>query len=260
MLDKRAFSLLEQSLVIAILSLMMATGSLYFKNSDYKYKYDETNRRVKILNNAIISYYLKNSASATISDGEFPCPADPALNQSDTSFGLDSSTGSTCNLSYSNNNYFYGSIPIRDLGLPYFYAYDAWGHRFSYVVKYSNVPDILTDWSENSKTEMLYAIISHGENGYSAYNKYGAKRQVSSDSNELNNSIDSTDYSLVADYNKTSSYDDLVYSITGARFLSELAGGVIPNSILCNVLNNKTYTDNSCVILQNKILTMCPEQ
>lgn len=260
MLDHRAFSLLEQSLVIAILSIMMATGSLYFKNSDYKYKYDETNRRVKILNNAIIAYYLKNSASETIFDDEFPCPANPDLNQSHSSFGLDSSTGSTCNLSYYNNNYFYGSIPIRDLGLPYFYAYDAWGHRFSYVVKYSNVPNILANWSESSKREMLYAIISHGENGNFAYNKYGAKRQASTNENEKNNSIDSENYSLVEDYNKTSSYDDLVFSVTGARFLSELSGGVIPNRILCNAFNKKIYTDDnsSCVILKNKILTMCP--
>lgn len=258
--NSKAFTLLEQSLVIAVLAIMAATGSMYFSKTSHKQKYEETNRRINVINDAILAYYLKKTSGTTITNDMFPCPASPTLSQDDIDYGLVTNSGLTCNLPSKNNGYSYGVIPVRSLGLPYYYGYDAWGNRLSYVVKYDNVADVLVDWTDAALAEKLYMIISHGENGNSAFTKSGAQRKASNDDNEIKNSINSTNYSEIASYQNSATYDDVIHTITGSRFMLNLSGGVIPSQTFCTIMREKTYNDDACKTLRNKILTLCPKQ
>ena len=257
---KNAFTLLEQSLVIAILSIMTASGALYYSNSDFQTRHDETIRRISVVHNAIIAYYLKNSAAEAITNDIFPCPADPVLEQQHSNYGVATNNGTTCNLTSKKNNYFYGVVPVTTLGLPFFYGYDAWGNRLSYVLKYDNVADILTNWTDAAMVEKLYMIISHGENGFFAFTKSGAQRKSSNDNNEINNSINASNYNNISAYDQTATYDDIVFAATGSRFMTDLAGGVVPSESFCKLIKEKTYSDNACNMLKNKLLTLCPKQ
>ncbi len=258
---KAGYSLLEQALSIGILSIIVASGALYFEKKDQAEKREETERRMSVIEDALAAYYLDASIDVvgSFNDGQFPCPASPDLDPFNSNYAKEVLSGNNCTATSPINlqdGYYYGVVPTRTLQLPDYYALDGWGRKFSFVVDKSHMPNLGTEWSDSDLDEVLYHLISHGENGLGAYGVMGAKiRNATGD--ELNNSISASDYINIADKPHSNSYDDLVISRTGLQFISLLAGEKLLDENFCSIAKQQSSTGSSCNIMKAWLQILC---
>ncbi len=195
--------------------------------------------------------------------GRRPCPADGQYDVNSANFGWDAghfapSTVGECNggnpaapmgPDVATGNTYMGTIPTKALGLPDDYAYDAWGHRFSYIVDKrstinescyrmytTNTPgavvirykDITGAVIDNEQS--MYAYISHGPDGHGAWPPQGSSvpgrlNRSSTDVDTLNNAgvdvsftYNTTNYTNVKiKKDRTPTFDDLVYYHSDTR-------------------------------------------
>ena len=183
-----AFTLLELTIVIAIISLVAFPIVGFIASLDKVEKYELTRSKIKEIQTALHLYYKSDSANAVL-----PCPADIVLTISDSSVGV-----ATCDdqaLDASNQVIYYGGIPIEDLGLNAEYLVDAWGNKLSYYVAkdvvdtaasngYINIDNynlLDSTGTPASASDLAYVIISHGEDGIGSYNLSGIQYGLSSD-------------------------------------------------------------------------------
>lgn len=195
---KTGFSLIELSVIIFVLSILVA-GSLSILGGSSKInKKLITQERINRIYRAIGTYVSKNY--------HLPCPAPLSMTMSNSNYAFEggdpiaTSTARTCPGSgiYSSNNVSnitYGMVPVYSLGLSDEMSLDGYGNRLSYVVvdyltspNYNDVSALLSEgfsyYKENAaqmiqiynkksskiiKDKVAFVIISHGENGYGAY-------------------------------------------------------------------------------------------
>ncbi len=235
----KAFTLLEQAIVLLIFSLILVAITPFINFLSNKNYLEITEKKMKIIDEAIIAYHLKNIDKIKNS---LPCPAQPELTEKDFDFSKSYQDETSCLTTGSqiktNNNYYYGSVPARDLELIDSYVFDGWGNKFSYVINRNAI---------NLKN--LYHIISHGKNGFFSYNKFGIQEIDSSNIIELNNSNISTNYN---NFNDAES-DDLIISKTKISFLREIAGDHFPHPAICKLIKNNNYNS----LLTDKISKLC---
>ena len=235
----KAFSVLEQTVVIGILALISSISLYISTHLNLDDKIIETKRRVKVVEESLLVYYLENS--------DLPCPSDPSFKQNQKNFARSYNDKIKCLSKPSikeKQGYYYGAIPTRDLELSDLYIKDAWGNKFSFVIK-----------KEGDDIDVLYYIISHGKNGYHAYNFHGIKKQVSKNINEYNNSNITTSYkNNINDYPPDDEYDDLIFSKTKIAFLKNMSGGSFITPAMCKILEN---SPDICTILVEKLKKLC---
>lgn len=135
---RHGFSLLELSVVLAIISLVAAAGISLASGALKAADRVTTQERLNTIKLALDSY--------TKLYGYLPCPADRAKVTTDTDFGVEKRTGppgTTCTVSspgiVSVTGAYYGGVPTRTLGLPDNYAGDAWGNKLTYAVSSNQV-------------------------------------------------------------------------------------------------------------------------
>ncbi len=224
---KRAFSLIELSIVIIIVSILI-TGALSVSvNSINNSKNKVTRDRIAEIYKALGNYMVTNK--------KLPCPAPLTDTKSgSTTYGTAASTSlcaSTTGVSQSgsSSNLVRGMIPIKTLGLPLDMAEDGFGSKFEYIVDKnytvassgttpssgagdfgtSSTASILiyekvgssavqlttvsgTD-SSNNNNAAVFAIISFGGNKSGAYgNDATSRNALSTDTEEASNSPTST--------------------------------------------------------------------
>lgn len=209
--QKTAFSLIELSVVLVVLSLL-ATGflSTIVSNSSNQ-KTNSTHHSLNKIYNSLNTYLAVNK--------RLPCPASLKVELSSSSYGLEDSSNGSCISEigvYSiDNSLAYGMVPVATLGLQKDDSQDAYGNKIIYIViknftdaapnLFSLVGNItiskyLSGTAYSDETDAIFLLISHGANSNGAF-PYGLITQNSvgtADSSELQNIITSLD-----DTNKT---------------------------------------------------------
>jgi len=111
--NKKGFTLIEMSIVLIVVSLILAGVLKTVSVQRQQLKRDETRQALQIINQALVGF------AAT--EGRLPCPdtdADGESNPTALAFG------NTCTSEE-------GFLPFVDLGVP---SEDAWGNRYRYRV------------------------------------------------------------------------------------------------------------------------------
>lgn len=134
-MKKTAFTLIELSLVLLVLSILVA-GAISVSGSAVRNdKIKITQERMKAVYKAIGIYVSKNYG--------LPCPASLVKKKDDVGYGAQvGSTGSCTNYSpnegvYSSNlrsSIVYGMVPIRELNLPVEMSEDGFGNKIIYII------------------------------------------------------------------------------------------------------------------------------
>jgi prepilin-type N-terminal cleavage/methylation domain-containing protein len=193
---KLAFSLIELSIVILIISII-AGGALTISKSSI-------NSSKKIITKERMDEVYKALASFVAINRRLPCPALLSVAKTTSTYGDEDTTAGTCdNLTVATStNLVYGMVPIKALGLEPDMAEDGWGTKFSYVVdkrftkasvdtsstdgfeitqaivpeEGSAISPTLIDVQGPSGTSLLddinalFVLISHGANKYGGWN------------------------------------------------------------------------------------------
>lgn len=216
--NKRAFSLIELSIVIIIISILlvgtMSASIVALDNAKYKVTRDRMQQIYKALGN----YLLVNKA--------LPCPASILELKTSANYGIASASSGSCDGtpgvyigtgSYSSH-LAYGMVPTQTLGLSSDMAEDGFGSKITYIVSsgftdpslvdetrgfgsiypaanFNNVTEQFITIKQNSgaawvtnSNEAIFVLISHGSNKKGAFNSNSnAQNELSSDVNEQNN-------------------------------------------------------------------------
>ncbi len=221
---KRAFSLIELSIVIVIISIFAAGTLSYLTNNSNNEKMLITEYRMRELYKTLGRYLL--------SIGKLPCPASLSkIITVDSDYGSEIGSGSNCDGAgvYANgSNLVYGMFPTKAIAIASEFAEDGFGNRFTYIVdkRFANtaadfeanggtitVQNKLTDGTTSTAvTDAIFVIISHGPNKAGAFNsKSSSQNTRSSDADEMNN--DATTFNVGA---KTATFDNTIIASSGA--------------------------------------------
>ncbi len=188
---QKGFSLVEIAIVVVVLSIIVFPMVEYLSTIDRVDKYKETRAKIRAIQDALSNYYKTNENST------LPAPADIRLSLDNEIVGKISPSQAFVTLNDQGQNVFYGAVPVADLGLSINYLVDAWGNKFSYYVSQistasnahgSLISQFYDHKNSVSNSVFTYVIISHGEDGYGAFNKIGVQNSYNKASDkELNN-------------------------------------------------------------------------
>jgi type II secretory pathway pseudopilin PulG len=274
---KKAYSLLELSISLAIIATVLSAGFSMISGSSMLAKRKDTEKRMNIIEKAIASY-------AAIYD-RIPCPADLNLADNNANSGIENCCYNCSNLSsyhvtsppssptaFTGNNTYYtvGTVPYVTLGLPKEYLVDAWGNKFIYSATLALSGKISTNtygtpaianlnYLETANMGLItvkdsqatirtnnasYVLMSAGNNGLGAYPRGSATHVTSlpSNANELinyNSTLVTGTGSFIA-YEQTNTYDDIVHYKQKWQLVKE-AGMVLSNQT-CALAKNLIET------------------
>ena len=238
LLKLNAFTLLEQSIIMVILAIISTSLMLYYNNITYLSKYDADQIKLQTIEKSLMAYYLNNMLDNNV-DFPLPYPAKPDLDLFAENFAR--SSNSLDILQHQLDDYYYGIIPTRDLGLSDNYIFDSWGNRISFIRKKEIVNN--TDY-----LKPIYFLFSHGPNGFKSYNKYGKKNNIFfTNQFKLTNLLDSYP---IAD-------DAIIIQKNYINFIADISGGKIFSKIICDYLKIYPVNDDYCKILKQKLLNLC---
>jgi len=201
--NKFAFSLIELSIVITIVSVVITSVIAVSITKINNLKVEAAQNRINTIYKAIGFYLTTNS--------RLPCPAPiTTVKTSSSNYGNSAGSPGTCSesgvyTSVANANIVYGMIPVQDLGLGAEMAEDGFGNKLAYVVdkrftststfgaSASNsglmtVTEITTGGTQENTVEAILLIIGYGSNKSGAFNANSSTQNAaSSDSNEIAN-------------------------------------------------------------------------
>jgi len=202
----RGFTLLELSIVLAIIGIVIGGGLAITIGSLQASQYNATVAEMENIERALLNY--------SITFNRIPCPSDLTQTQGTTTYGVEAANRGTCFGGTPSANFqapsgsVEGGIPTRTLQLPDNYMYDGWGRKLRYAVdptytaskslpasvhslcSTASAKAITVDDASGAArtTSGLYAIISHGANGHGAYTSAGVTLNAGSvNANELTN-------------------------------------------------------------------------
>jgi len=194
---KRAFSLIELSIVIIIISILLSGALSIATSTTNSAKIKTTNNNIDEIYKALKVYLLANN--------RLPCPAPiTAIKASSTTYGESAVNYGTCSASgiytsATSTNVVYGMVPVKDLGLSIDMAEDGYGSKLAYIVdkRFTNsstfglsasnsglmtVKEITSAGSDQENTrEAIFLIISHGANKSGAFGVNSATQNTASD-------------------------------------------------------------------------------
>lgn len=133
MLKKKrtAYSLLELSIVIVIISILITGAMTTAVGSIAIAKVKVTKDRENLIYNALGTFIATN--------GRLPCPANILLTKSDANYGVSVGDAGTCSgsgiyASTASSNLVYGMVPVTSLGLSKDNGEDGFEDKIAYVV------------------------------------------------------------------------------------------------------------------------------
>ena len=130
--NKKAYTLIELSIAILVISLLMAGVFSFATGSINNAKSALTNQRIDEIYKSMGTYLMVNK--------RLPCPASIKTSKiNDNSYGQEVSGGTGCEgagvyKSSTNPNLFFGGVPIKALNLSSEYAEDGYGNKFNYII------------------------------------------------------------------------------------------------------------------------------
>lgn len=249
----KSFSIIELSIVLLIISIISVTSVSLFSSKNEVENIKSTKEKMAVIYQALKNFVVANK--------RMPCPADPTLKTIDSAFGLEAKDNSSdnCNVSLgdskqtppdaSDTTIFQGAIPIYALGLSDDMIKDNFGYKFSYIMisghekdfNYDNIDQSISQIdnsfeytaNENTALELTYGsnghveypaliIISHGKNGYGAYDYNGNINLNTPLASVNNNEAQNYAYDINSDtpqikidsdfyYNGSGIFDDIVF-------------------------------------------------
>ena len=209
---KKAYSLIELSIVIVIASILISGALGVSVSSINNAKIQVTNDRLQEIYRAIGNFLLVNK--------RLPCPASlKKVKVNDADYGIEVGGGTSCvgdgvYSSTSNSNLVYGMVPFRSLQLSNDIAEDGFESKITYIVdknftkiddatldlvnrdtfgtaQYTNTITIQEKPSATLQTvtnDAIIVLISHGSNKSGAFNSNSSTQNTrSSDIDEQNN-------------------------------------------------------------------------
>lgn len=267
-IHKKAFSLIELSIVLVIISILVAGSLSVSVTAINNAKTRITNERIQLIYKALGNYIQLHYA--------LPCPASLYSAKSSSGYGISVGSAGSCKstdasgdgifLANRNNNVMYGAVPVNTIGLADDIAEDGFGNKFAYVINkkltiaeypdntysegFSSHSNADVDWidvvditSTNSVEENAVAIISLGANKYGAFNANSSTQNSgSSDSYEEQNYptnivIDSG--GNTADYGQNTSFGgDVEVAFTGSYAASDVFDDVIFSKTRLQIVND----------------------
>ena len=223
--NKKAYTLIELSITILIISLLMAGVFSFATGSINDAKSALTNQRMDEIYKSMGTYLMVNK--------RLPCPASISTSKiNDSSYGQEVAGGTGCEgtgvyKSSTHDNLFFGGVPIKALNLSSEYAEDGYGNKFNYIIdrrftyKFIATGSTLNDVGPSFGTADLalnvitikerqtkeqtienfpnvsiteespiFVLFSAGENGLGSYNaETGIQNMASTEPEEDNNQI-----------------------------------------------------------------------
>ena len=212
------FTLLELSIVLIVISLIVAMGLSIGKGVIESTTRTSTNRKLDQLEKTLMDFRTANN--------RLPCPTDATLLESDVNYGVESVNGGACttgstydattgirtvaanpgptaNYLDKKHNVAEGAVPFKTLNLPKEFMYDGWGRKFAYAVNYNATSPLamlgqtlnescqitINDASGNPRSSgAIYTLLSYGEDGHGGYLKSGVRNNAgSTNTDELTN-------------------------------------------------------------------------
>jgi prepilin-type N-terminal cleavage/methylation domain-containing protein len=242
----KAFTLLELSLVVLIISVLISGGLSVSITAINNSKMRITKERVNQIYRAMGNYLMINK--------KLPCPASLAEVKTSVEYGNEGfcSETSTTGIYVSSGAPLlnYGAVPVTSLGLPKEMAEDGFGNKLVYVVdrtfaaedgyaynKYgsitimenqggSNQTIVPTSAISGGLDKAVLVIMSHGQNQFGSFSAASSSINAASttDANELENVVGSTsapdfDYVFFAESKNSDSFDDYVFYKTRNNIL-----------------------------------------
>lgn len=131
---QKGFSLIEMSVVLTIISVVIAGVLPGLTSLNKSRELEITNQRMKAIEDALLAFRLVNE--------RLPCPASVTINEGTANFGVEGANPGTCTGGAPSANWTTagadggrgGAVPVRTLNLPDEFAYDGWGRKFTYNV------------------------------------------------------------------------------------------------------------------------------
>lgn len=249
---KSAFSLVEVSIILAILAVIIASSISISNNSSKQAKILVTEERLRIIETALESFIHTYK--------RLPCPTSLANIPTNAAYGVEAinaagtactDTGATLGTSSGAatvaNTLRFGGVPVRTLGLSIELMSDGFRNKFSYVIPAAtttpaaffktvaaaptngfqgsnfgtdttttnNVINIRRTSSTVIKGNTVYLVMSHGPNGYGAVNTNATIQNSTSgaSTDETSNYFTSTyDNIFIADSYNAGFDDILMYN------------------------------------------------
>lgn len=178
---RAAFSLVEMSVVLAILAVILAGVMPFLLESTKSKDSDKTVSRMDEIESAMFAFYARNN--------RLPCPADATLAVNTANFGVEANNAGTCtgggiqaNFADTVNGTVGGAVPTKTLNLPDDVAFDGWGRRFNYHVttaatnvSAAGVIIVRDHAAANRTTQAIYVLFSSGASGHGAYTVGGTR-------------------------------------------------------------------------------------
>ena len=206
---KKAFSLVELSIIIFIISMLLIGYMAWttVPSIDDGVKYQETRQKMRVIHKAIENFIAMNK--------RLPCAGSRNLQQNAT-YNISGNYRIIYDDEYLNYTAYSvpgcdsitGMVPTRALGLPADYVYDGWGRQFQFRDSYSVCDNntgvgyyctpreyriylpilrIFDQSGTNLVNDVLYTLTSMGSNGYGAYLPSAIKFTASVDADEIQN-------------------------------------------------------------------------
>lgn len=171
--SRAAFTMVELAVVLVIIALMMGQFIKFSIEGQKNLKEQVTKEKIAFIMQAIEDYAKANN--------RIPCPADGSLLLNDAEYGLeDISSGNCDNIS---SGLSFGVVPIHELNIDLKYMTDGWGRKFSYIIDEDLTSSLsapsnieirsINDSGATSTSNASVVVISHGENGFGAWNARG---------------------------------------------------------------------------------------
>jgi prepilin-type N-terminal cleavage/methylation domain-containing protein len=239
--QKTAFSLIELSIVVLIVSILISGAIFASKSNINNAKTKVTKEKLEVIYKAMVNFVYTNK--------RLPCPADLTTPKSDALYGNEASTNGICDSLFTSVNALnlvYGTIPYLALGINKDMVEDGFGTKFSYAVDarftkasvdtssidgfeitqsreapngtaYEIIKIQEAGASDFISTNALFAIISHGANKYGGHNADGTLQNNVDNalSEEIENSPDDgtnffTYDNVFISYSQNPNFDDIV--------------------------------------------------
>lgn len=239
---KTAFSLVELSVVLIIIAMIIANVIYASEGAIKNQKIQATEEKLEIIEEAINTYVAINE--------KLPCPASFYDQESDANYGVSLGIDNNCSDAdiFINGNIAHGTLPVTTLGLDANFMLDGFDNKFSYKIStpttqesgFLNTDMDLSANYINSQIQYssavnfnnaIYAVISHGPNGYGAFPKGSG---LISDRNPISSALTEEQTNTVSDTPAISTdlvvesnselFDDIILEKNRTTILLEIGG------------------------------------
>lgn len=268
---RKAYTLIELSIVILILSLIMAGVFNIITGSVITTKNSITLQKLNVIYEALGTFLMTQK--------RLPCPASLAdsLNDTDT-FGSESGSGSGCTSATGiaiNGNLYYGGVPIKALKLGTNYAFDEYGNKINYIIdarftysfvtspandltnvySFGTVQNPINIMTVNEKAgatasaitnDAILVLLSNGANGLGSFRANGQQNTLSSDADEIENQYNNSSTPVfnnifILNSALNENFDDILLFKSRSYFINDFLAS---NLIACpgNAITDSSFT------------------